>query len=494
MVLNKLCQRASSIVRMRGTACFSLGIADDRLHLRSLYHHSCIDIPNGLFIPLDGSSEFSRAVMGAMATGAPASCDAAISLGPLTVSGRSIIAPIIWRRTPIEDDEEPIQRPIGVVLFWDPIDGTITESDVVMAESFARQSSSILVEERLIEIDEATVAFTSVPVALVLLDSADQVLLINPMAERLLNDRLGTESVLSDVDRGCQLSSMVHRARIATDGRSSSSFTGADGETFSATAQVARDGDCVLALSKIHLSSSAEQLVGQVAHELRTPLTVIQGNVQTADMILEGELAEGDIPLVREMLEVAISQCGRMARQISETLNVARIQAGRQVELNNSTFDLAEAARSLLAELSDYVANHTLNVDIPKACEVTGDRDKLISVMDNLLRNAIKYSPGGGVVGMRIARTAEGLVIVVTDHGIGIPPDAIERIGREPGFRTDESRGQADGIGLGMVYVRRVVGAHGGTMTITSDLGRGSEFSVSIPQGGDLAEHQVYEV
>ena len=483
MVLQKLCQKASTIVGMRGVACFSLGVADDRLHLRSIFHLRCLDVPEGLSIPLDGSSDFSVAAAGAMTSGECLSCDTTVSLGPLTVSGPSIMAPIVWTRAPIEEDEEPKQRPIGVMLFWGPRAGQITETDLNMAANYAKQSSSLLVEERLIEVDGATLAFATVPVALILLDREDRILLVNPMAERVLNGELTPNADVCTIDRACQLGSMVHRARQSPEGASSSSFTAFTGETFSATAQVAKDGDCVISLAKIHVSNSAEQMIGQVAHELRTPLTVIQGNIQTLEIMAEVGFAGEDMPIVQEMIAGAISQCSRMTRMIAETLNVARIQAGKPVEIKRANFDLSEATKGLLRELGDYLSTHLLEFDIAPKLMVDADQDKMISVLDNLLKNAKKYSPEGSTISLRVTEHDGFLEISVTDQGIGVPADAIERIGREPGFRTDQSRMQADGIGLGMVYVRRVVEGHGGTLSITSELGKGSRFTATIPLG-----------
>lgn len=114
-----------------------------------------------------------------------------------------------------------------------------------------------------------------------------------------------------------------------------------------------------------------------------------------------------------------------------------------------------------------------------------GDRGKIISIVDNFLKNACKYANPGTKITVRIVDENGTISLSVRDEGIGIPPDAIERIGKEAGFRTDISKGQAGGIGLGMVYTRRVIEGHGGQMLIESELGEGSVFTAILPKSQD---------
>ena len=486
-VLCRLCDKSVPITGTRGVACFTRGIADDRVHLRYMYK-SRRDDKCDLSIPLDDSSELSVLISKTIAEAKPIHHAATLRVGDYgEATGPCVLIPIIWRRQVADEADDPVERTIGVMLYWGIRSGVkMSDDDVRVAESLARQTSSLLVEERLAEVDDAAVALTTVPVALILLDSEDRIVLLNPMAEQVLDHTNGYDHHLSSIDRGEQLSSLVSSCR--SGGLSSATFTTERGESLSATAQLAKDGECVVALSRVHLGNSAEQLVGQVSHELRTPLTSIQGYVQTAETLVEMGLQEGDREIVIEMLAGAASQCKRMTRLISETLNVSRIQAGREVEIRKVPIDLADVSREILAELSDTLSRHVMQVSIPEHCHMSADPDKLSSILDNLLRNAYKYSDPGTVIEFTVSGDADYVRVVVRDHGIGIPPEDVAKIGREPGFRTAPSQKQAGGIGLGMLYVRRVVEGHGGTLDIQSVLGEGSTFIVTMPRGEDDAD------
>lgn len=492
-ILPNLCQKASLFVRTKGVACFSLGVADGRLHSKATYLVGRPQIDD-FWISLDDPREFIRHVKTCIEQERPVYVDHGMEIGPLRSDCLSLLVPIVWRRAAIEEGDVPVEQTIGVMVFWDPRDSPeITDDDRSMAEGLAKQSAAVLVSERLNEVKEASIALAAAAVAIVLLDRDDSIHLINPMAERMLNGKPLLDRALSEIDQACQLSSLVYRARNSSDGQSSSTFTSRDGESFSASAQVANTGECVIVLSKVHMSSSAEQIVGQAAHELRTPLTIIQGYVMTVNALLEAGCLEENLDESREMLSAVEVQCSRMTRLLSQTLSVSRIQAGRQIEINRIWCDLSELSRTLLNEVSDAMSRHSLEVSIPDCCRANVDPDKILSVIDNLLRNAAKYSDPGEHIWFTIQMVDDAVSISVRDEGIGIPAADIDRIGREPGYRTEESLGQASGIGLGLVYVRKVVEGHGGTLTITSEPGKGSEFRVEIPVG-DVGAEGVFDV
>lgn len=479
-ILPKLCQKASLFVRTNGVACFSLGVADGRLHLRAMHRTDGPPLSEFWF-SLDESSEFIDAVKACISTGQSVRIPVAMSVGPIKSIQCSMVVPIVWRRPSVEDGDEPFEQTIGVMLFWDPRESSeISEDDKKLAEGLARQTASVLVSERLIEIEEASIAIASAAVAIVLLDRDDEIHLINPMAESILNGGPMVERKLAELDQAMQLSSLVNRARVSDGGHASASFTSKAGESYSASAQVARSGECVIVLSKVHMSSTAEQIVGQVAHELRTPLTIIQGYVMTVNALLDANGSDEDVAECKNMLEASELQCGRMARLLGDTLNVSRIQAGRQLEIHPLTCDVSEMIGLLLSEMDDALSRHDVHVSIPGECTAFVDCDKILSVVDNLLRNAIKYSDPGKGIWLTVEKT-DVLTICVRDEGIGIAPEDIDRIGREPGYRTETSKDQAAGIGLGLVYVRKAVEGHGGTLSISSELGKGSEFRVEIP-------------
>lgn len=224
---------------------------------------------------------------------------------------------------------------------------------------------------------------------------------------------------------------------------------------------------------------SRNSFVAQATHELRTPLTNIR-------LYVEQVVDEGDEdPELRvQAMNVINSEARRLERIVSDMLSVAEIEAG---SLSIRPGDVRTDA--LFAELAgDYTtqANEKsleLVFDLPpKLPAIRGDRDRLGQALHNLVGNALKYTPPGGKVTVRVEMPeAGGLVVRVIDTGIGIDPDECERI-FDRFYRANDRRiAHVTGSGLGLALAREIARLHGGDITVESKLDQGSEFVLTLP-------------
>ncbi len=483
-ILDRFVQKVAQIIQTEGAACFSLGVADNRLHPQAVISRRDGITRDSLgHIDIDNSTSFARAVRDAITQLGPVVLEEATRIDRFTVNAPILVMPIVWEREALEAEEDAVQRVVGVLALWEKRGGRYDEDDYKLAETLSGQAAALLVEEQLDEFDDIQAAFSTVPVGLMLLGGDDTVLVANAAAMRVLGVDPLQGREIGNVDYGNQLTELMDEVRVSEAGNVTASYVSRDNESYSASAQTTQDGQTIIALTQSPFSTAAEELTGQVAHELRTPLTVIQGNLQTIDFMIEGGVQPEDQDIINEFIDTALIQSARMFRLIAETLNISRIHAGKELELEVEEFDLTDALDQILAELADYLLSHEVKIEAPDEMIIEGDRGKIISIFDNYLKNAAKYSDTGTAITIRLYDTGDDMVAIeVQDQGIGIRPDDVAKIGREAGFRTDLSKSQAGGIGLGMVYTRRVTEAHGGRMEIESTVGEGSKFRSIFPR------------
>ena len=221
-----------------------------------------------------------------------------------------------------------------------------------------------------------------------------------------------------------------------------------------------------------------QDFVANVSHEFKTPLTAIQGFAET---LLAGAL--DDPSNNRRFLEIIRNHAIRLARLTNDLLKLARIEAGK-LEVEYFTVGLMELIEAC-AETTLLKASRkdiTLEIEIPpKLPAVRGDAGLLRDVLQNLLDNAIQYTPQGGHIRVTAAARDRDAIITVEDTGIGIPVADQERI-FERFYRVDAARSrEAGGTGLGLSIAKHIVEAHGGRLSVESAVGEGSKFSFSIP-------------
>ena len=217
-----------------------------------------------------------------------------------------------------------------------------------------------------------------------------------------------------------------------------------------------------------------EQFTGDAGHELRTPLGSISLNAQVA--LNQDEQPE---EFRRHLIAIA-SQAERSTRLSESLLLLARLD--RQEEVPMQPCKLADVWHDLSIAFADQLTAKELTLQTPtEELSVIANRDLLTVALDNLLENAIRYSPPAGVIAVTTQRTGERVTIAVTDHGTGIPPEAMAHIW-DRFYRVDASRSrESGGNGLGLAIVRKAVEAMHGRVAVTSEVGRGSTFSLILP-------------
>lgn len=226
---------------------------------------------------------------------------------------------------------------------------------------------------------------------------------------------------------------------------------------------------------------SRRELIVNVSHELRTPIANISGHVETLLMANGQDIGE---ETSRRYLEIVAREADRLSSLIDDLLALARMDAN-ELKLDVrpvSVGDVVEEVYQALAPLAKRDRQVTLVRTIPPELPAAlADRDRLVQVLLNLARNAIVYTPAGGIVSLSLSQTDDGRIeIVVADTGIGIPADELDRI-FDRFYRADASRSRATGgFGLGLSIARDLVQAMGGIVSVASALGEGSRFSIVL--------------
>ncbi len=221
------------------------------------------------------------------------------------------------------------------------------------------------------------------------------------------------------------------------------------------------------------------EFVSLVSHELRTPLTSIVGYV---DMLLDGDA--GDLnELQLDFLSVVRRNSDRLTTLISDLLDVSRIESG-SIKLRWETFDIKDLLRDLAGNLRPQFESkgQRLTLDLSGGeSNVSGDIGRLTQVFTNLLSNANKYTPEGGSVGVSTRQEDNRIEISIEDTGIGLSPEDQGRLFTKF-FRSDDPSIRAiSGSGLGLWLSKSLVEMHGGEISFTSELGKGSTFKVRLP-------------
>jgi two-component system phosphate regulon sensor histidine kinase PhoR len=223
-----------------------------------------------------------------------------------------------------------------------------------------------------------------------------------------------------------------------------------------------------------------QQYLRNVSHEFRTPLTVIKGYAEFLQGSPPGAVSLGEI------LGVVVESCDRLIDMVDTLIDVSRLeQEEAEKLLHVQSLDLAEVAGGPVESFRASAARKgiSLVLEFPGAgLRLQGDANLLHQVVRKLVDNALKYSPNGGRVVVRGREDGEGLALEVADQGIGIAPEHLPRI-FEKFYTVDGSlTRRVGGTGVGLYLVREIVRLHRGTVTVESDPGHGSVFSVRLPR------------
>lgn len=239
-------------------------------------------------------------------------------------------------------------------------------------------------------------------------------------------------------------------------------------------------------------SRAKSDFLSSVSHELRTPMTSVYGFAKVIKKKLDKHLSplaeEGDeklsatLDVVHADLDVIIAESERLTKLINDVLDLAKLDAGR-VEMHMESVDLKAVVDHVAAAVNPLISQKMLqlNVEIESAdATVTGDRDRLIQVLLNLVSNAIKFTERG-VITIKVTRSRHGKKISVIDTGIGIAPEnhasVFEKFHQIGDTLTDKPKG----TGLGLPICKEIVEKHGGRIWLESKMGQGSVFSFTLP-------------
>ena len=232
--------------------------------------------------------------------------------------------------------------------------------------------------------------------------------------------------------------------------------------------------------------------VSNVSHELRTPLTSVKSYLEALD---EGALSE---PVAPDFIKVSLDETNRMMRMVTDLLHLSRIDNATShldVELINFTaFITFILNRFDKIRAQDEEKKYEIVRDYPiTSVWIEIDTDKMTQVIDNILNNAIKYSPDGGKITVSMKTTDEQMILSISDQGLGIPKEDLPKI-FDRFYRVDKARSRAQGgTGLGLAIAKEIVKQHNGFIWAKSEYGKGSTFTIVLPYDRDAVKEEVWE-
>ena len=232
--------------------------------------------------------------------------------------------------------------------------------------------------------------------------------------------------------------------------------------------------------------------VSNVSHELRTPLTSVKSYLEALD---EGALSE---PVAPDFIKVSLDETNRMMRMVTDLLHLSRIDNATShldVELINFT-----AFITFILNRFDQIRgqNEEKKYELVRDYPITSvwieiDTDKMTQVIDNILNNAIKYSPDGGKIKVTMKTTDDQMILSISDQGLGIPKQDLPRI-FDRFYRVDRARSRAQGgTGLGLAIAKEIIKQHKGFIWAKSEYGKGSTFTIVLPYDKDAVKEEVWE-
>jgi len=229
---------------------------------------------------------------------------------------------------------------------------------------------------------------------------------------------------------------------------------------------------------RYELDKSRREFVSDVSHELRTPLTAIKGALETIM-----EYPDLDPEIRKSFLDMAVEECDRMTRIVGDLLVLSRLD-NKRTAWKVETFEVP----AFLDHLRDVMSvdakahSHTLTCSYePFMPKLTGDKEKLQQVLVNIVSNSIKYTDDGGHIDISATKSDGGLLVCVSDNGMGIPKDDLPRL-FERFYRVEKARtSNAGGSGLGLAIAKEIIDAHGGYIRVESEVGKGTKMFVWMP-------------
>jgi len=213
-----------------------------------------------------------------------------------------------------------------------------------------------------------------------------------------------------------------------------------------------------------------------VSHELKTPLTSLGGYTQ----MLQMHARKNDDTFAKDKLDKVIKQVKKMSTLINGFLNVSRLESGK-IHLNKQPFELGALIREIIEDAESSMSSHRLVFE--QACQalVSADRDKIGTVLYNLISNAIKYSPKANQVLIKCQVENQSVTVSIRDDGMGIKPDELGKL-FDRYYRVESNQMKhISGFGIGLYLSSEIITRHEGTIWAESQVGLGSTFYISLP-------------
>jgi two-component system phosphate regulon sensor histidine kinase PhoR len=298
---------------------------------------------------------------------------------------------------------------------------------------------------------------------------------------------LGQTAIEAFIDR--RIEEIAEGARQTGFGSGELNVRGPDGPTYAVRARRSATAGVWLVLQDVSelrmLQRIRTEFIENLSHELRTPLSTV--SLLTETLAREADQATTPLPpRMRDRISKIEVETGHLVQMVNELLDLTRIESGGPIQLVHDV-DMARLAAAAVERLRLFAERQGVNLrtDLPaRLPPVRGDEDRLGQVLVNLLHNAVKFSPQGGDVTVRVRVEGDDVVTAVEDHGIGIPKSAQTRI-FERFYKLDRARVRGGGTGLGLSIARHVVEGHNGRIWVVSDEGAGSTFAFAIPMAPD---------
>ena len=345
----------------------------------------------------------------------------------------------------------------------------------------AQRQERIVQAEMVGLIDRAQSSLVALAEAVVLIDDQHQIEWWNPAAEKLLG--------INPLDRGRNLLAILRQPSFieyfnhidqAPDGIRLQAQM--DEERYVQVKLTRFGGESRLLVAydttRVHnLEQMRKDFVDNISHELRTPLTVLSGYIETF-------IDQDDItPRWKRAFTQMQSQTKRMNALVNDLLLLSNLENNKKVA-KNQIIDMANLMNQLFDDARAYNLDygHTLNLDIDSHCDLIGSDMEIASAFSNLITNAIKYTPKGGIITIGWHEDGDHAYFTVQDNGIGINPKHLPRL-TERFYRVDSARSrQTGGTGLGLAIVKHVLMQHGAHLEISSKENEGSTFTAVFPK------------
>lgn len=226
-----------------------------------------------------------------------------------------------------------------------------------------------------------------------------------------------------------------------------------------------------------------DELLVNLSHELKTPLNIIYSAIQLMEMYLKSENLENNLYKVFKSVDSVKQNCYRLTRLVNNIIDLSKIETG-YIRMNIRNEDIVNIVKCIVDSVIEYVRSKKINISFETDVEelyIACDSEKIERVVLNLISNAIKFTPTGGNITVRIQCGNETVEISVIDNGIGIEEKYLNEIFNRFGQVDKSLSRNAEGSGLGLHLVKSIIEMHGGKVSVESKVGNGSMFKVELP-------------